>query len=385
MANAKKKTVEVPQDDLTAAMEPVRLETELVTIPEPINPLVLFADQGAQPFIDIVQAKVSEFTLDINDPESRKEAKSLARKVSSSKTFLDAIGKNLVEPMKSQTKIVDNERKRARDTLDALRDNILEPIEAWEAKEQARIDGHIFKKNSIEALAVLPIDPSVEDLNNKVIMAKNLCEYGDVRGGSAQYDWQEFLEMATEARDKVIKFLEGLIPAAQKRADDAKLLADLKAEKEERDAQAERDRVAKEAADKAKADADAAAEKARTDAEARVKAEGERAAKAEADAAQARKDADQAKADSDKKAADAAAQATKDAEAKAQKAKDDEAAAAAKREADTKHRAKINNAALDAMVLALGEGFEEDQAKAIAKDILTAIVQKKVPHVTISY
>lgn len=60
-----------------------------------------------------------------------------------------------------------------------------------------------------------------------------------------------------------------------------------------------------------------------------------------------------------------------------------EAEAAAKREADKKHRAKINNEAIDALVTVLaGDTY---LARTAATAIIEAIAKGTVPHVKISY
>ena len=71
----------------------------------------------------------------------------------------------------------------------------------------------------------------------------------------------------------------------------------------------------------------------------------------------------------------------------------DEEAARQKREADKAHRAKINAAARDAIVLRFGSFFVSGQtaealngyAEEIATEIVRAIAKGEIPHVRIEY
>jgi hypothetical protein len=59
----------------------------------------------------------------------------------------------------------------------------------------------------------------------------------------------------------------------------------------------------------------------------------------------------------------------------------------AERRADQSHRRRINNEAVEALVLAMSRchGGTADEAIAIGRAIITAIAKGEVPHVAISY
>lgn len=87
------------------------------------------------------------------------------------------------------------------------------------------------------------------------------------------------------------------------------------------------------------------------------------------------------KAKADKKALDDALKLAKDNEAAAKKVIDD---ATAKRNADTAHKAKINNAAVAALAGVIGAETQR-LCEEFAKEVVIAIASGKIPNVTITY
>lgn len=98
---------------------------------------------SAKESLDALLARIREATTtlvpDVETSEGRKAIGSLAYKVARSKTAIDDVGKDLVAGWKRQAASVDAMRKHARDTLDALKDEVRKPLTEWE-EEQARIE-----------------------------------------------------------------------------------------------------------------------------------------------------------------------------------------------------------------------------------------------------
>jgi colicin import membrane protein len=123
------------------------METEEkgLIIPEKINALEIYSEPGkVDPILEEITRKAKDFVADTTTAKGRAEIKSMAYKVSQSKTFLDDLGKQLVADKKEEIKKVDSSRKYIRDKLDALRDEVRKPYEDWEAeqeriKEEARL------------------------------------------------------------------------------------------------------------------------------------------------------------------------------------------------------------------------------------------------------
>ena len=94
-------------------------------------------DGGAQSLFDRIAEQARSIVFDINNSKDRDAIKSLARKVSSSKTAFDSHGKELKEQYTAITRKIDADRKLFRDQCDALRDEIRKPLTDWEDAKKA--------------------------------------------------------------------------------------------------------------------------------------------------------------------------------------------------------------------------------------------------------
>jgi len=144
----------------------------------PLNkkqPKDLFISGGLDPLLEAVEQEALALSFDA-DPNTKKGQallKSTARKVASSKTAIDAVGKEYVAEAKAKIKSVDQERKRARDFLDDLRDKIRQPVTDIENLEKARIESH---QNRIQLIrnygdqTLEESDPEViEGIGNEIV------------------------------------------------------------------------------------------------------------------------------------------------------------------------------------------------------------------------
>ena len=104
-----------------------------------------------------IRAEVITEAPDLSTAASRQRIASLAYKVARSKTALDDLGKQLVSEWKTKSAAVDKERKRVRDELDVLRDEVRKPLTDWEdeqeriAAEAARIEAERIAAEKAEA------------------------------------------------------------------------------------------------------------------------------------------------------------------------------------------------------------------------------------------
>lgn len=349
----------------------------LVTI-ETLTPAVVFAPGGVDSIISKLEADVRAISTDISTDAGRKAIASLAYKVARSKTALDDMGKQLVADLKAQTGKIDAERRVIRDRLDALRDEVRKPLDDFEQAEKSRIDGH---EAAITAMTQL--------LHTPAAISDDVRRYIDELSRIAQRDWQEFSTRATATADDVRSRLNQSLADMTKREEEAAELARLRAEQIARE-QAEREaKIAAEAAELARVAAEneaarKAAEVARAAEVERLLVEQERAAAvARAEKAEADRKAAAEKAENDAKEAAAKAERDRKAAIETERRRHEEAArkAAAEvalREADTKHRAKVNNAAVAAFV----EGGIPEE---VAKLAVTLIAKKQIPSVSLTY
>ncbi len=359
----------------------------------PINAVTVFGTSGgSESVIDAIKKQVEGLVLDISTDKGRKEIASVAYKIARTKTALDDEGKKLKADMQKTVDLVDAERKKIRDALDVLKDEVRKPLTEWEDADKIRTQTREDRITAIIALSDFGLDQvkTVDLINNRIEQLASLVEF----------DWQEFVMRAESTASQVKVSLAAMLDKQIKDDADKAELERLRKEQEVRQQKERDDRIAAEAAAKAKQEAEEKAERDRVaaqeeadrkqrEAEQRAADEKARADKAEADriasekkAADDKIAADNAakiakeKADADAKAAaDKAAQDERDRAAAAKKAEDD---AAAKRAADVEHKKKINGQALAGITKL---GVSEEHAKAI----VIAIAKGEIPNVTIKY
>ena len=102
--------------------------------------LDIFSIDESEKIICAIECQARSIVPDVSTAPGRKAIASLAHQVSKSKTLLDTYGKDLVSDWKTKAKAVDLERKKFRDRLDALRDEVRAPLAEWETTEKARLE-----------------------------------------------------------------------------------------------------------------------------------------------------------------------------------------------------------------------------------------------------
>ena len=310
--------------------------SDLIVV-ESVNPVAVFSDGGLDEVLQKIAVEARSLVPDVSSERGRKQIASVAYKIARSKTHLDDLGKRLVADQKAAIKLIDAERKRMRDSLDALKDEVRAPLTEFEAAEAARvaeIEARVVWFDQVVAGAESLPSVEIEALIDQV-QAVELSE--DAFPG--------FLASAGVKKDAALSFLRHCRAVATKAEQERAELERLRAEAAERE-RLERERlVAAEAEAKAKADAAAA-----------VAAAERRAAQAEADAA-------------------AAAQRERDRIAAAEKAEADSMAA---RMADREHRGAINREIVEFLVL---KGMDQEVAMAFVRLAAVGLV----PHVSIKY
>tara|TARA_R110000737_G_scaffold212309_3_gene229752 strand:- start:1901 stop:2926 length:1026 start_codon:yes stop_codon:yes gene_type:complete len=295
--------------------------TEVITIPHKNDVPALFSKKdGIEKLVRQIEKQARAVVIDHSTAKGRKEVKSLAAKVSRSKTLIDEVGKEQNEERNRQNKEVNALRNLAKERLDTLRDEIKAPVEAWEQAEAERVRQHMIKMDTFDLERTTGHDSS--DTIQGVI--------DTIKAAKVDEAWEEYEADAKAAKAAALVKYEGDLGIAKAReAQEAELEA-LRAEKVQRDQEASQRAIAEQ---KAK---DEAAEKARVEAMAQARADEAAAqAKADAEAAEARHQQELGAA---KEREERAAQAERNRIAAEQKAEEDAANA---RAADKKHRQKI--------------------------------------------
>lgn len=353
------------------------MSTELATLPPKESALTVYSTAaGLDPYLAQIKAEIDEFTADVSTKKGRDAIASIAHKVARSKTALDNIGKDLVAELKDVPKKIDAERKRMRDLLDQWKDEVRQPLTAWEEAEAAREAKH---KAGIEWFNLL----AKEHHGLTATELRSTIEQADLK--TVDQTWEEFEAEAHRAKAKAKEALSEALAAREKHEAEQIELAKLRAEAAAREQKEREERIAREASERAQREAEAKAQAEREAVirrEQEAKAAGERrelelklaAERAEREKSEALRREQQAKEDSERRAAEAVA--TEQRRVAQQQAA--EAAETKRRERDKAHKTSVNRAALDAFVAG---GLSED----CAKTAITLIAKKAIPSVSITY
>lgn len=300
-------------------------------------------------------AKSRAETCDPSTESGRKEIASIAYQVARSKTAIDDQGKQLGEGYRKIVQSLNEDRRKARESLDALKDEIRKPVTEYEKRENDRIEGH--------HAAIAFIENAGRDLDEVIDIAALQNRHKAANSTFEQRDWQEFAKRAGETFELTAGRIEKAI--AQREAEaQAKAEAEAKAKAEAERLQKEREeRIAKEATERAKREAEAEAERKEREAKERE----ERIRHEHAEAERKRKEAEQAKAE----------QAEKE-ESERKRKVEEEAKAEAKRIGNKAHRQKVKDEAAES----IAESVSGDVNAAV---IVEAIEAGKIKHVTIQF
>lgn len=301
--------------------------------------------------------------------EGASQIKGCARQLASLKKKIDDIGKDVVAELKDLPKKIDANRKKFRDSMEALQDDIRRPVTEIENRED-EIEGI---KNTHVRLAGADSDTLKAEIES--IRAIPLTEE----------KWHESLENAKAAIEGEAKALALLMDAALKREAEARELEELRKKQEEAERIISEQKIKEEAARKAKeeADARAAAEKARLQ---REKEEAERrAAEAESKAQEAKERAELA--EMEKRAV----------KSKNGNALDDRKvphstvsshSTASRPSAWTQEQKDVNNAVVAAIAAILPQhlaGFTDNGYELAAKAVVKAVLTGKIAHLKVEY
>lgn len=332
-------------------------------VPDDNRLIAAFAEpKQVDDILSAIEKEVKSFVPDLRTAKSRKDITSLAFKVTRSKTAFDEVGKKINEEGRKKLNAVDAERRKIRETLDALAKGVKAPLVEWNGLEERRIDAH---KARLELFTSV-----VNAANSSEMIEVDLERIEAIEVGK---EWEEFQVGAKAKKMEAVVTLKGYLLTATQREANEKELAELRAEKAERDrkdadtAEAKRiedERIRHEEAEKERKaqqerDKKAAAEKAREEAEAKALVEAAEAeAKHERELAEAKQREEQA------------AQNERDRIAREKQREKD---AEIKRAANKRRRKKV----FTDIEIAL-ETIEH-------KDIPQALLDGKIPHVKVEF
>lgn len=337
----------------------------------PANPVTVLTDaKQYSEFYSRIKAEVSSHVPDVSTAGGRKAISSLAFKVTRTKTAIDDAGKALNEEARARINVVDAQRRKIREELAALADEVRKPLTVWEEAEEQRKEDAASDLRKIADNSVVLASDTAATIKARWTALNTMILRDDVH--------LDGIEHARKSLDAALDVLEQARERAQKHEDDQRELAKLRAEQDERDrldresrAKAEADRIEKERAER-----DAAEQAARLEAAAqRARDEEQRKARAAIEAAEREKQAAVAKAEAEARAVrEKAEREEADRLAKIEAERREQAA----RDADREHRSSVMKAAKEAM-MTQGAGADT------AKKIVLAIIANEIPHVSLRF
>lgn len=348
---------------------------------------VVYVQNGLKPFLQMIKDEVCGEIPDLTTRKGRERIASLAATVSKRKAAVEKPGRDYLRKIKELPKVIEAELREFVKEADALRDQVRQPLNEWQAAEDARVDGHN------NAIAHLKLHAEALEGITSEDLADRITKVEAVALGE---QWEEFEAEAARAKDDTLKVLRAALTARQQYEAEQAELARLRAEAETREQKEREERIAREAAERARVEAEQKAQAEREATQRReleakatadrreleLKLQAEQAERARAQAEADRVATEQRAEQERQAAAQRAEQAAEQARIDERRRADDAAAEILRqqqaRERDEAHRRSINRAALEAFIAG---GMPE----ACAKQAVTLIAQRKIPNVSISY
>lgn len=253
----------MPENNELKTLDPIKIEEDYsVTVTHKENLLSFFKDgANLDGLYNVVESKARALVADVTTKEGVSQIKSTARQIASIKKRVDDLGKDIVAELKNLPKQIDANRKKWREDMEALQDEIRKPVTEIENR-QAEIE-EIRATHGKLALA------GSEEIKSAIELIDNIELTGD--------KWKESLDAAAAAVKAEKGALEVMLNAALKKEAEARELEELRKKQEEAERIIREQKIREEAERKAReeAEARAAAEKARLE---REKQEAERKA-----------------------------------------------------------------------------------------------------------
>ena len=372
--------------------EQAKTESTSLVVIQPTDVRAFFVEsKNLDSILNEIETLATKFDPDVSTTKGRKLIGSQAYAVARTKTFIDGLGKELVDAEKEIPKRIDATRKKVRDFCDELQARVRKPLTDFENAEKARVsalDQRLNEIHQIGSVAGLDILPS-ETITVWI---------GKLDAIAINDTWDEYQDRAALAKEAAKVKLESALHNRMTWEAQQAEIARLKAEKDEQDRiqrearikeeaklEAERESMRKQIElERQKREAEEAQAKAEQDAkDAKLKAEQD-AKDAQQRLEQERKDAAERQRLAVQQAADQERQRQIDEQNRIAQEEEQRKAEAAAKAANIEHQKLINNEILDDMqAAAAAKGFQLSREMAVA--ILSGMVFGKVRHTQVKY
>ncbi|GGO96415.1 hypothetical protein [Stakelama pacifica] len=194
------------------------------------NPAIVLIDAGKrEDLFAHIRREVEAFEPDLTTAKGRDAIKSLAYKITRSKTAIDAAGKKLNEDARAQINAVDASRREAREKLDALAAQVRQPLTDWEEAEKARVDGCREDIEAFKRAGEVSLSDTAEDVRQRGMDLWNQTIDPD--------RFRDMAEEAQAAKDASVAALKTALARLEREEADRAELARLRADQEKREAE----------------------------------------------------------------------------------------------------------------------------------------------------
>ena len=367
-------------------IEPIKIEEDYsVTVTHKEN-LLSFFRNGANldGLYNVVETKARALVADVTTKEGVSQIKSTARQIASIKKRVDDLGKDIVAELKDLPKQIDANRKKWREDMEALQDEIRKPVTEIENRQKEieeikATHGKLVLSGSEEIKAAIGNLDKIELTGDK---------------------WKESLEAATEAVTAEKGALEVMLNAALKKEAEARELEELRKKQEEAERIIREQKIKEEAERRAREQAEAQAakerERYRQEME-RAERERQEAERKAAEAEKARREAEEREAEARKNQSPASVDFPVFQGAAAAVNNGAQAAMPVKRQSKwTDEQKKVNSAILNSFAEIIraslpkhiaghsDQGYELAATEA-AKDLIKAIACGKIENINVRY
>lgn len=288
-----------------------------------------------------LKANNAALVFDYQDTNGNKEARSYVYKLRQTRSAVDKVREAEKAESLKLGRLIDSEAKEIMSEITAMIDVHQGPLDDIERREKERTDSLTAKVQWFNDTAVILAGVTAEQLTAKI---------AEVEAVVVDASFQEFMALATTAKDHAIGVLNQARQDAITKELEKAELERLRAESEVRERAEREARIAREAEQRAREEGDRKLLEQQEASDRAVR---------EANAARERAERDA------RETEERLRRETVEKEAKEQRERE-------KREANKKHRAKVNNEAKDALVAG---GVPEDHAKLA----VTLIAQNSIP------
>lgn len=171
---------------------------ELINLNEN-NALAVFTEPGRiDPILDDIAIQARAIVADVSTKKGIETIRKNAANVAKSKAFIEKHGKFLADRQKEIPKLIDATRRRAKDFLDALQDEVRKPLTDLENAEKARVSALQERLSILRKLSGITVGADSHAIEANLQSAMDTV---------IDSSWDEYEDEASEVKDQTVRDL----------------------------------------------------------------------------------------------------------------------------------------------------------------------------------